>query len=373
MENAKISAYQLFVLIVLFELGSAILVPLAIDAKQEAWLAILISTLGGLCLFWLYFRLYEYYPDRSPVEYIQALLGKIPGSIIVFAYILFCLYLSARVLRDFGEMLVTVAYPETPLFIINTIMIAAAAYAVRKGIETIARTGELLFVLFSFLFISAFFLISVAGIIDVSNLRPAFENGLTPVVKTAFTQTLYFPFGEVVAFAMIFPYVNNAKEAKKAGLLAVLVSGVTLALMMASNTSVLGIELVSRSLFPLLSTIQTIEVFDFIERLDVYFMLASVIGGFFKISLFFYIAVRALAILFNEQQPIRLAYPIGMVILVLSMMTASNFSEHLTEGIKSTLFTHLPFQVVFPFLLFLLAAVKHRRKKQAGADGRDSL
>lgn len=47
MEKAKISLYQLFVLILLFELGSAILVPLAIDAKQDAWLAILSGLIGG--------------------------------------------------------------------------------------------------------------------------------------------------------------------------------------------------------------------------------------------------------------------------------------------------------------------------------------
>jgi len=40
MEKAKISASQLFILMVLFELGSALLVPLAIRAKQGAWLAI---------------------------------------------------------------------------------------------------------------------------------------------------------------------------------------------------------------------------------------------------------------------------------------------------------------------------------------------
>ena len=55
MEKAKISAYQLFVLIVLFEIGSAVLVPLAIGAKQDAWLAILIAMIGG---FFLLFRLF---------------------------------------------------------------------------------------------------------------------------------------------------------------------------------------------------------------------------------------------------------------------------------------------------------------------------
>ncbi|MDQ7862995.1 GerAB/ArcD/ProY family transporter [Peribacillus frigoritolerans] len=51
MEKAKISGYQLFVLIFLFEMGSALLVPLAGEAKQAAWLVILIAMIGGFLLF----------------------------------------------------------------------------------------------------------------------------------------------------------------------------------------------------------------------------------------------------------------------------------------------------------------------------------
>ncbi len=36
MEKAKISAYQLFTLILLFEFGSALVLPLASEAKQDA-------------------------------------------------------------------------------------------------------------------------------------------------------------------------------------------------------------------------------------------------------------------------------------------------------------------------------------------------
>jgi len=62
MEKAKISASQLFILMVLFELGSALLVPLAIRAKQDAWLAILFGMLGSFVLFLVYHKLYTYYP-----------------------------------------------------------------------------------------------------------------------------------------------------------------------------------------------------------------------------------------------------------------------------------------------------------------------
>src|SRR3954453_13543442 len=146
MEKAKISLYQLFVLILLFELGSAILVPLAIDAKQDAWLAILFGVFGGLFLYWIYYRLFFYYPNLVPPEYMEKLLGKILGKILAFCYIIFFLYTAARVLRDFGEMLLTFAYLETPLFIVNALLMLVIIYTVSKGIEVLARTGELFFV-----------------------------------------------------------------------------------------------------------------------------------------------------------------------------------------------------------------------------------
>ena len=364
MEKAKISAYQLFILMVLFELGSALLVPIAIEAKQDAWLAILIGMVGGFCLYLVYHGLFSYYPDIPPTEYIQKIMGSFFGKILSFIYALYFIYLSARVLRDFGEMLITSFYWETPLFILNTLMTLLVIYTVRKGIEVLARTSELLFVLIFLLGISVLFLIVVSGIIQISNLKPVLEEGIKPVLKTTLTQTLYFPFGEVIIFAMILPYLNRPEKVKQIGLLAIGFSGLILATVMALNVSVLGVNNVTRSPFPLLSTIQTIEVAGFLERLDVYFILISVIGVFFKMCVFFYASVVATANLFKVKESSQLAFPIGLSILILSITIASNYSEHIKEGLHViTLYLHLPLQVILPSLLLLITFIKNKKKK----------
>lgn len=364
MEKAKISAYQLFILIVLFELGSALLVPLAIEAKQDAWLAILIGMVGGFCLYLVYYGLYLHYPDLPPTEYLQKIMGSFFGRILAFIYVLYFIYLSARVLRDFGDMLITSFYWETPLFILNTLMVLLVIYTIRKGIEVLARTSELLFALIILLGISVLFLIVVSGIIQISNLEPVLEEGIKPVIKTTFTQTLYFPFGEVIIFSMILPYLNRPEKVKKIGLLAIGFSGLILASVMAINVSVLGVNNITRSPFPLLSTIQTIEVAGFLERLDVYFILISIIGIFFKMCVFFYASVVGTANLFKVKESARLAFPLGLAILILSITIASNFSEHVEEGLHIiTLYLHLPFQVIIPTLLLLTAFIKNKKKK----------
>jgi spore germination protein KB len=247
MEKAKISASQLFILMVLFELGSALLVPLAIRAKQDAWLGILLGMLGSFVLFLVYHKLYTYYPNLLPTEYMRKILGKVMGTALAFVYILYFMYDASRVLRDFGEMLLTFAYPDTPLFIANALLMLVIIYTIRKGIEVIARSGELLFIFMYVLAVAGFILIISSGLIEIKNLQPVLEEGLLPSVKVALSETLYFPFTEAIVFTMILPYLNDSKKAKVTMLCATGLSGINLTITMLINISVLGVDLTARS------------------------------------------------------------------------------------------------------------------------------
>ncbi|MEC0272659.1 GerAB/ArcD/ProY family transporter [Peribacillus frigoritolerans] len=366
MEKANISGYQLFVLIFLFEMGSALLVPLAGEAKQAAWLVILIAMIGGFLLFFIYYGLFQYYPDQLLTEFVRSILGNFLGRIVAFLYILYFIYLAARVLRDFGETLLTFAYPHIPLFVANAAFILVVVYTVRKGIEVLTRTGELFFVLENLLLMTFFLLIVASGMIHLNNLKPIIEMSGTEMVKMAFTKTIFFPFGEIISFLMIFPYLNEPKRLKKIGISSIAASGIFLAIIMAVNIAVLGVDLTTRSQYPLLSLIQSIEVAGFLERLDVYFLFLLMIGGFIKISVFTYVAVTGTANVFNVKQPSRLAYPVGFVILLSSIIIASSFTEHIHEGLGAVpIYIHLPFQVIIPLLLLIIAFFKNRKRRPA--------
>ncbi|MFJ7990814.1 GerAB/ArcD/ProY family transporter [Peribacillus frigoritolerans] len=364
MEKANISGYQLFVLIFLFEMGSALLVPLAGEAKQAAWLVILIAMVGGFLLFFIYYGLFQYYPEQLLTEFVRSILGNFLGRIVAFLYILYFIYLAARVLRDFGDTLLTFAYPHIPLFVANAAFILVVVYTVRKGVEVLTRTGELFFVLENLLLMTFFLLIVASGMIHLNNLKPVIEMSVTKMVKMAFTKTIFFPFGEIISFLMIFPYLNEPKRLKKIGISSIAAAGIFLAIIMAMNIAVLGVDLTTRSQYPLLSLIQSIEVAGFLERLDVYFLFLLMIGGFIKISVFTYVAVTGTANVFNVKQPSRLAYPVGFVILLSSIIIASSFTEHMHEGLGAVpIYIHLPFQVIIPLLLLIIAFFKNRKKE----------
>ncbi|MEI2468391.1 GerAB/ArcD/ProY family transporter [Peribacillus frigoritolerans] len=365
MEKAKISGYQLFVLIFMFEMGSALLVPLAGEAKQAAWLVILIAMIGGFLLFFVYYGLFQYYPEQLLTEFVRNILGNFLGRIVAFLYILYLIYLAARCLRDFGDTLLTFAYPHIPLFVANAAFILVVVYTVRKGIEVLARTGELFFVLENLLLMTFMLLIIASGMIHLNNLKPIFEISGTEMVKMGFTKTVFFPFGEIIVFLMIFPYLNEPQRLKKIGIGSLATSGIFLAVIMAVNVAVLGVDLTTRSQYPLLTLIQSIEVAGFLERLDVYFLFLLLIGGFIKISVLTYVAVTGTANVFNVKQPSRLAYPVGIVILLISIIMSSSYTEHIYEGLDVVPnYIHLPFQVIIPLVLLIIAFFKNRKKRK---------
>ncbi|MHC5548281.1 spore germination protein GerKB [Bacillus subtilis] len=372
MEKARISLRQLFVMIIIFELGSSLLITPGSMAGRDAWIAVLLGCAIGLFLFYLYQGIYQCYPNSSPKEYMDDMLGTKLSWLFSFLYILYFAYIAARVLRDFGEMLLTFAYHDTPIIIVNALLMVVSIYAVRKGIEVLARAAELLFGAMYLLGAIGLVLIIVSGTIDPHNLKPVLANGISPVLHSVFTQTMYVPFGEVVLFVMIFPNLNDRKDVKKMGMIAMAISGLIVALTVAINISVLDVDLTLRSQFPLLSTIQTIKVEEFLDRLDVFFMLALIIGGFFKVSLYLYATVVGTSTLFKEKNPSQLAYPMGLGILILSITIATNFSEHLNEGLNVVpLYIHLPFQLLFPLFLFIVAVwKKKRREKSKGAEAK---
>ncbi|MEH7094289.1 GerAB/ArcD/ProY family transporter [Neobacillus vireti] len=365
MESAKINAYQLFVVIVLFEMGSAILVGLGSGAKQDAWIAILLGLGGGLAVFLIYYQLYKYYQDIPLTSYVQKIAGKWIGRMIGVSYIIYFLYCAARVLRDFGELLASTIYTATPLIVINCLMIFTIIYGIHKGFEVIARVGELFFIVIYMMAFVGFGLIMFSGLIHLENLRPVLENGLKPVLSTFLTETINFPFGEMVVFTMILPYLNDSKKAKWVCLGGMILSGINITITAVINVAALGTAIFTRANFPLLSTISRIQLANFIERLDVLFMLYLVIGGFFKISIFFYAAVAGAADIFGFKNYTKLSFPMGALVLFTSITIASNFAEHIKEGLQVVpIYLHWPFQILIPSFLLMIAFFRNRKKKE---------
>ncbi|MGG2064170.1 GerAB/ArcD/ProY family transporter [Bacillus sp. S14(2024)] len=363
MEQMKISGFQLFCMIFLFELGSAILIGMASTAMQDAWIVVLCGTLFGCMLSLVYIKLHEAYPIALFTTYIRKIWGSYVGWTLGLFYVSSFIYGAARVLRDFEELLVISAYQSTSFLTIGACMILCIMYAIYKGFEVFARVAELCLFLILFVLLIIIALEFVGGLVQFQNLQPTLENGWKPIFKALFPTSVTFPFGEMVVFTMFFPYLNHQNAAKKITIATVAVSGIILMVFTIINISILGTEGMVRSSFPILSAVSYINIAGFIQRIDILVIIIMVILGFFKIALYFFGAVIGSADLFRVKQPKQLIYPIGVMIVICSVIIAPNYIVHLHEGLRVVpYYISLPAQVVIPVLLLATVWIKKKIK-----------
>lgn len=364
MKTEKISSIQLFILIFLFEMGSSVVVGVGLDVKQDAWLAILFGMGGGILLFIVYSYLFKQFPELPLTCYIEKIFGKMIGRILAIVYIVYFLYIAARVLRDFADLIVSQFLPETPLFAVALMIMATIVYGCFLGFEVIARTGEVFFPWYNLMGVLFTGFIFVSGLPKIENLQPILDGGWKPFFTSAFPTVLTFPFGELIVFTILLPYLSNPKKGLKAGLLAVVVSGVILMNATATMISVLGPYMIQTSTFPLLRTIGKVNVADVFQRLDPIAIILLMIGGFFKIVIFFCGGLVGFSKLFNltKKQETITNMGMGGIVIFASIFMSENYVEHIKIGLDYVpKYIHLPLQVYLPLFMALIIAFKKTR------------
>lgn len=375
MEKAKLSVIQLFAMMFMFDMGTALVISYGISAKKDAWFAILLSMAAGILLFFIYYLLFKQYPNLPLTGYIRKIFGKYLGWLMGFFYVLYFLHISSKNIRELGDLLVSSTLPETPLLAIIIPLVLAICYVLYMGIEVLARTSEV-FIVILFLFgIAGNFFVLVSGSVEFHNLRPFLEDGWKPILDTVFPYTITFPFGEMIAFAMLLPLLNKAKYVKKVWLSALIASGLILSWTVSLNIAVLGVEITERASFPTLSTVSKINLMDFIQRLDAIVVFTLLITVFFKASIYIYVAVAAISDLFGLKNHYRIVFPIGIIIIYLSMINSSNIPEHSEEGQLEAYYLHLPLTIILPLVMLLFAYIKNffKKKKQPKSDKEENF
>ncbi|WP_455919434.1 GerAB/ArcD/ProY family transporter [Priestia megaterium] len=358
MEKAKLSVIQLFALMFIFEMGTALVVSYGTNARKDAWLAILLALCGGIVLFCIFHFLYRQYPNLLFTGYIRELFGKYLGWIVGLLYCLHFLYICGRNVRELGDLLVSSTLSETPLLAINLTLVLVICYVIHLGIEVVGRTAEVFMVVLLLLGAAGNFFVLVSGDVAFHQIRPFLERGWKPIFTTAFPHLLIFPFGEMIAFTMLLPYLNRPQLAKRAWLAAMISSGMILSWTVLLNTSVLGVDVMQRSVFPTLTAVGKVNLFDFIERLDAIVVFTLLITVFFKASIYLYAAVLGIADLFKLKTYRQILLPIGTIVIFLSLAMASSFSEQGEEGFLNH-YLSLALLIVVPMLMLVVSVIRN--------------
>lgn len=351
---------QLISMMVLFELGTALVVPIGLESGHAVWVSILIALPGGIMLYWIYAYLCRQFPDQIISGYTMKILGKFIGWPLSLLYLPVLMYNGSRNLREAGDLLISASYDKTPIFVINSIMICAVIYILYMGIEVFARTAEIFFWIIMVMGFISVGVVIAAGLPDLHNLFPIHAGEIPEIFTTAYPSIWIFPYGELICFTTVLPLFSNKKKLKKTGIFAICLSAILLSVTHAIEMAVLGLDIYSRTTYPMFTTITLVNVADFIQRLDAVVILTLIIDVFFKMTMYCYAAVAVASDLFKIKDSRRLVAPVAVVVLFASLLSAENYPQHMIDG-KMFLKYILPVLCAWiPIFLFIVHWIRRK-------------
>lgn len=271
MEKTKMSPRQLMIITSGISYGTAPLVlpsSMAELSGPDVWLSILLGTAIGALFIWIYAKLGELNPDKTFIETIMLYLGKWAGGLVAVFFIIAGLIFTEQIIWYISDFIKTEFAYTLPDLLLNASYVGLLAFALWCGIETMYRTTELLFV-----FLFPIFIIMTLMLIpnmDLKNLLPVMENGVTPVLKGSipFMSNCVLP---IVFLNMVYPVCfQNVKEAKKALFKGYLLGTFSNLIHITACVLVLGSGLIANTRFAMFLTNEQIDLLVIFSRIEAF-------------------------------------------------------------------------------------------------------
>lgn len=346
-------------IIVLFILGSSIVLSPGGRAKQDAWIAIIIALLIALPSVFVYSRLLSIYPEKKFFDILQDIFGKKIAKGVSILFVGYSFHLGALVLRNFSEFITIVSVPDTPQMIITILLGIVCIIIAKSGIELLGRWAN--FILPFLLFIIFATVVLVLPDAHFSNMMPILYNGFGPVLKGAFA-TYTFPLAETVILCMVFCSIKTKFNVYKVYYIGLSIGTCILLLISIRNVLVLGAELVATTYFPSYTSVSIINILNFFQRIEVLVSATFLFAGIVKISACLLAASQGVSYILSIPNYRSVVVPIAFLMMNLSYIIYKNSMEMFEWAKNIYPLYAIPFQIIIPLFILLCAEVKNRTK-----------
>ncbi|WP_373232443.1 endospore germination permease [Cohnella sp.] len=330
-EKGIISSSQLLFMAAAFVQGASLVVAFAYNvAKHDSWLVVLAGLAATLPFVWVCISLVQRFPGQNIVQILESVYGTFLGKGLSILFVSFPFQVISHNLRFIGDFFVTYMYPKTPLTVFLIMFIAVCAWAVRSGIETIARIAVITVAITIFVDVVTFFLL--LGEMEVNHFFPLFELPLKDFFHGIHIM-FAIPFGELMVFLMIAPYVNKIKQAKSAVLWGLTIGAATLAILVVRDIAALGI-LTNVLVSPSFEAVRLIDIAHIITRMELLVAIVLLVTVFIKISVLFYASALGFAQIFGLRSYEPLVLPIAIFSVSFSILLYDAAAEQMYVGVN---------------------------------------
>lgn len=251
---------------------------------EDAWMVVLAS-IGILVLIaWMYKNLLSLPgPDFTGGSVFIYCFGKTIGWIVTVLYMLYFVFSAVVDLRNISNVISGGMFPEMSVFVIPAMITLVLIYAARKGAPAISALGFIIFAVV-LLLQSLDFLLQISQI-DWQNYFPMVKSRPEDFIRSLF-YCVTVPMGKIALVLFLFP-IQNSKEAASATKTYIggaLLGSILMLLVVVRDTGVLGvlIRYMSNTIF---ESVQLLDAFGFLSRIEVVFIFSFVLYTIFNLSL----------------------------------------------------------------------------------------
>lgn len=360
LDPGKISPWQLLLILIVVVIATADIFLPSVVAQQsgrDSWVAVIIATALGLVIASVVLALSLRFPKQNLIEICHTVLGKWLGWAVALSIVLFFIFFGIKTIGQSGLVIKTAFLTDTPLIVLNGLMVLIIAYAVYYGLETIARLCEILVPigLLSVILVG----VLVLPVVDFGRFLPVLDEGMGIVLTGSVRLSSWL--AEVFVIMMLMPHLNQPRQAVKIVALAVGSLGVFM-MVGVMAIGMFGAELVAIGTFPALHMIRVIAIVEFLDHLDSIIITIWMAGVFLKGSIILYFCCIGLAQLCGAKSYRPLIIPTGIIIAIGASQwfhDVSYMKDYLASAWPAQ---SLTIEFLIPLLLLTVAAARGLRE-----------
>lgn len=360
-EKIQLSANQMFWIMTSMAVGVALLLTIGQSigiANKNAWISMMIC--GVICMYAVFVagKLSQLYPNLSFVEYAQVILGKWLGRFVVLIYFVQWYSVTGVIMRELTNRM-NLIMPQTPTWVIIAGILAVVVYAVSHGIQVIGRCAEFLGPLIIVMVI-------ITLVLSLNNWRteyilPVFKDiPVLPLLKGALPPAAII--GQNVILIMLLKFVPNQKSGLKAALLGTTVASLLVALTTLFVITTFGPNMPAKMWYPYFEIIRVISVVDFIQNVDMIFVVIWLGSVFIRLSVIFFAASYGMGQFLGMKNWKRVLWVNAPIVFIIALLPRNIMdSDYFYPRYFTEMFT-LPILILgIPSLLWLIGVIRLKK------------
>jgi len=321
------------------------------DAKQDAWISVLIAGLATHVIVFFMIKTLELYDSNDIYGIHQDVFGDWIGNFLNALYVLYCSAAFFAVLRNYIEVIHAWVFPDLNTWFISATLLLIVIYAFNGGLRVVVGIAFFSFVLSIWLFPM---LVFPLGFTSSSSLFPILETNMGSILKGV--QSMTFTIIGFEILNVIYPFVKDKKNVKKHVHLGLMTTTLIYLTVMVVSITYFSEDQLSKTIWATLNLFSIVR-FPFIERFEFVAICFWMLVILPNLCLYLWAAYRG-TIRIVKISKNNFGWLFSIVVLMLTMAVQTRIQINSLNNYFGKIAFYIVF--VYPIFLYVFAIVKKK-------------